>query len=516
MGEPGIFYAKGRAWKGASSVTEALKAFFFSKGSADRDLAADRQTLAYRSRALFQNSSFAGALINSFDTNVVGTGIKARPAIDYALLGLDREYAEKWQRSVQKLFAAWADTKFCDAERKNDFYQLQDLALKTQLVTGDCFALMQVKYSAQNPFGLQVKLMEGDRCQNPRFERETDRLSAGVETDSFGAPVAYYFTKTPPYSIDDNSSFRDTVRVPAFDMFGYLNVVHAFTSDRTDQRRGIPLLAPIISQIKQQERYQDAELMAAVVSSMFTVFIKNSEGEAEEFYGNVEDPQRVEPIAPNSAAELTPGGIVELGQGEEVSQIANPTRPNANYQPFVEAIFSEAAARVGLSHEVVLRKFNSSYNAVRAAILESRKTFNRVKYDFAADFCQPIYDKWLTNAILTGIVEAPPGYFENPVFRGLYHSCRWEGDTNFMLDPYKETMALKMQLDEQLISRDDACNSLNASEYDSVAINIAEEMKLRRSLGLPEPGAVTRSENTSVQELVDEDKSVETGNEKEK
>lgn len=103
MGEPGIFYAKGRAWKGASGVTEALKAFFFSKGSADRDLAADRQTLAYRSRALFQNSSFAGALINSFDTNVVGTGIKARPAIDYALLGLDREYAEKWQRSVQKL-----------------------------------------------------------------------------------------------------------------------------------------------------------------------------------------------------------------------------------------------------------------------------------------------------------------------------------------------------------------------------------------------------------------------------
>lgn len=515
MGEAG-FYSRGIAWKGASVVTEALKAFFVSKGSADRDLAADRKTLAYRSRALFQNSSFAGALINSFDTNVVGTGIKARPAIDYTLLGLDREYAEKWQRSVQKLFAAWADTKFCDAERKNDFYQLQDLALKTQLVTGDCFALMQVKYSAQNPFGLQVKLMEGDRCQNPFEVMESDRISAGVEVDSFGAPIAYHFTKRPPFGLDNFSDLVETVRVPALDIFGYVNVVHAFTSDRTDQRRGIPLLAPIISQIKQQERYQDAELMAAVVSSMFTVFIKNSEGEAEAFYGNAEDSQRVEPIAPDSAAELTPGGIVELGQGEEVSQIANPTRPNANYQPFVEAIFSEAAARVGLSYEVVLRKFNSSYNAVRAAILESRKTFNRVKYDFAADFCQPIYDKWLTNAILAGIVEAPPGYFENPVARGLYHSCRWEGDANFMLDPYKETMALKMQLDEQLISRDDACNSLNASEYDSVATKVAEEMKLRQSLGLPEPGAVSRSENTSVQELTDDTKSSETGEEKEK
>lgn len=495
----GFFSSSGIAWKGASDVTESLKAFFVSKGSADRDLLADRKKLAYRSRALFQNSSFAGALINSFGTNVVGTGLKARPAVDYALLGVDREWCENWMKKVQKLFAAWADTKFCDAERKNDFYQLQDLALKTQLVTGDCFALMQQKFTPQNPFGLQVKIMEADRCQNPTDKMETDRLSSGIEVDSFGAPVAYYFTKNPPWGIDNYTDWQKTVRVPAFDSFGYINVVHAFTSDRSDQRRGTPILAPVILQIKQQERYQDAELMAAVVSSMFTVFIRNNAGQAEEFYGNVDESQRVEPVGPKSAAELTPGGIVELGQDEVVDQIANPNRPNPNYQPFVEAIFSEAAARCGLSHEVVLRKFNSSYNAVRAAILESRKTFNRTKYDFSSDFCQPIYEKWLSTAMLAGEIEVPPGYFENPVRRNLFNSCRWEGDANFMLDPYKETLAIKMQLDEQLISRDDACNALNASEYGSVVSKIADEMEERKRLGVPEPGAVNRSESVSVQ-----------------
>lgn len=499
----GYIGGSGLAWKGASEVTEALKAFFVSKGSADRDLLADRKKLVLRSRALFQNSSFAGALINSFGVNVVGTGLKARPSVDYALLGVDREWCENWMKKVQKLFAAWADSKFCDAERKNDFYQLQDLALKTELVTGDCFALMQQRFSAQNPFGLQVKLLEGDRCQNPVGVTETDRFSCGVETDNFGAPIAYYFTKTPPWSIDNYTDWLETIRVPAFDPLGYMNVVHAFNSDRTDQRRGVPLLAPVILQIKQQERYQDAELMAAVVSSMFTVFVRNNEGPAEDFYGNTAEEQRVEPIAPNSATELSAGGIVELGKGEEVNEIANPSRPNPNYKPFVDAIFAEAAARCGLSHEVVLRNFNSSYNAVRAAILESRKTFNRVKYDFASDFCQPIYEKWLVTAMLAGEIETPPGYFSDPVCRNLFNSCRWEGDANFMLDPYKETMAIKMQLDEQLISRDDACNALHSSEYSSVISKIADEIKERERLGVPEPGVVNRSENVSVQQVDD-------------
>ena len=36
----------------------------------------------------------------------------------------------------------------------------------------------------------------------------------------------------------------------------------------------MPLLAPIIETLKQLGRYTDAELMAAVVSGMYTVFIE--------------------------------------------------------------------------------------------------------------------------------------------------------------------------------------------------------------------------------------------------
>ena len=36
---------RGLAWKGASTVTDALKAFQVSRGSADYDLSADRQLI---------------------------------------------------------------------------------------------------------------------------------------------------------------------------------------------------------------------------------------------------------------------------------------------------------------------------------------------------------------------------------------------------------------------------------------------------------------------------------------
>jgi len=502
------FYgATGSAWKGASAVTEALRAFYAPNGSADRDISMDLDVLRRRSRQLFQNNTFSRAMISSFTTNVVGTGIKARPTLkQWEILGLTQEEAEKWNRKAQDLFELWACSKKCDAERKNDFAQLQDLALKTALLGGDCFALGCYNKNL-DPFGLNIKLLEGERCQNPLGALDSDALTEGVEVDKNGAPKAYHFTTKPIWSIDEYTDYIDTIRVPAFDSFGNPNVVHIFTSDRTDQRRGVPMLAPVILQLKQQERYQDAELMAAVISACFTAVLENNvPEEAEDLYGNVPESERVEKTddkytvdpwqGTRPALEMKPGAVWSLAQGQKISSL-NPQRPNVNYQPFVESIFAEAAAACGVSFEVVLRKFNSSYNSVRAAILESRKTYERMRHDFVSDFCQPIYEKWLADAVVSGIIEAP-GFFENPVKRALWSSCRWVGNAAFLLDPKKETDAIKMQIDEQLIDRDTACAMINGGEYEVVARGHAKELSLRKELGIGEPGSVSKTENFSV------------------
>lgn len=501
-----IVGAHGIAWKGASVVTEALRAFYAPHGSADRDIAADLDILRRRSRQLFQNNTFSRAMISSFDTNVVGTGIKARPVLMRPeMLGLTSEDAENWADKTKVLFNLWATDKKCDAEKTNNFMQLQDLALKTSLLGGDCFALSCFDKSFES-FGMNIKLLEGERCQNPIGQMNCDAIAEGIEVDRNHAPVAYHFTQKPVWSFDDYTNFVDSVRVPAFDAFGNPNVIHVFTSDRTDQRRGVPLLAPIICQLKQQERYQDAELMAAVISACFTAVLENNvPDEAEDLYGNASEDERVEktdsygnviPGGAQPALEMKPGAVWSLAQGQKISCL-NPQRPNVNYQPFVESIFAEAAAACGVSFEVVLRKFNSSYNAVRAALLESQKTFNKMCMNFVADFCKPIYEKWLANAVILGIVDAP-GFFENPIKRKLWSQCLWIGDAPFLLDPKKETEAIKMQIDEQLISRDMACAKINGGDYRTVAEALASEYALRKELNLGEPGSVSKTENFSV------------------
>lgn len=499
--------AHGIAWKGASVVTEALRAFYAPAGSADRDIADDLDVLRRRSRQLFQNNTFSRAMISSFDTNVVGTGIKARPNLMLSeMLGLTSEEAEKWANKTKVLFNLWATDKKCDAEKTNNFFQLQDLALKTALLGGDCFALSCFDKNFA-PYGMNIKLLEGERVQNPLGQMNSDALAEGIEVDKNHAPLAYYFTQKPVWSFDDYTDFVDSVRVPAFDAFGNPNVVHVFTADRTDQRRGVPLLAPVICQLKQQERYQDAELMAAVISACFTAVLENNiPDEAEYLSGNVPEEERVDQTdsfgnaIPGGGAhpslEMKPGAVWSLAQGQKISSL-NPQRPNVNYQPFVESIFAEAAAACGVSFEVVLRKFNNSYNAVRAALLESQKTFKKMSMNFVADFCKPIYEKWLANAVLLGIIDAP-GFFDDPIKRKLWSQCLWIGDAAFLLDPKKETEAIKMQIDEQLISRDMACAMINGGDYRTVAEGHANELALRKELGIGEPGSVSKTENFSV------------------
>jgi len=496
---------RGLAWYGASFANEALKTFNVSKGSADRDISVDRETLMLRARSLYQNSAFSGALINTLDINVVGTGLKLRPVIPQDLLGIDRKKAHAWEKKVQALFGLWASSKKCDTEKKADFHELQSLALKTQLVTGDAFALTQYDRKA-NPFGMRIKLLEADRCQNPFYEMDTQRLAQGIEVDKNGAAVAYHFTKIPPYNIDDYIASLETVRVPAFDSFGYPNVIHCFTADRTDQRRGVSALAPIIRQVKQQERYQDAELIAAVVSALFTVFLENNNpDETPELDGNVPDEEKVGDYAgPKTPIEMSSGGIVELPFGYKMN-LAKSERPNVNYKPFVDSIFCEAAARIGVSYEVVLKQFNSSYNAVRAALLESKKTFNRIKKNFVADFCQPIYEKWLYQAVLVGMIDVP-NFMKDELERMMWSRCSWIGDSAFLLDPLKETQAMKMQVDEQYMSRSAAVTSVTGGSYERVVDELAEEKLMREERGLPEPGSVNKSENVSTTTVEDGEK----------
>ncbi len=485
------------AYHGASYTREAMRTWRPSNGSADRDTVYSLPTLRNRSRDLVRNVPIASAAILTMTTNVVGTGIKARPRLNAEMLGITQEEAEAWEDKARTLFELWASSRNCDAERRNTFYQLQDMALRTMLVSGNAFALLPFRYIPGHPFALTVKILDGDRCRTPSSSSETDRLAGGVEVDAMGAPVAYHFTVAPENGILGETTAQ-TVRVPAFgEVSGRPLVLHLYKADRPDQRLGVPWLSPVIEAIKQMGRYQDAEIMAAVVSGMFTVFVKTKSGSPDWNGMPTDEMEKLGVPAGKGETTLKGGTVVDLAEDEEI-QTADPTRPNPNYEPFVNAIFREVGAGLGMPYEMISKFFSSSYTAARAAMLEGWKTFKRERANLCSDFNQPIYENAIAEFVSLGYLEAP-GFWDDPLRRMLWTQAVWVGEAPGLLDPLKETQAAKMMVDEQFKDRTTATMEINGGDYVRNVKGLSREAKLRQEFGVSEPGGIMKTESVSVQ-----------------
>ena len=138
--------------------------------------------------------------------------------------------------------------------------------------------------------------------------------------------------------------------------------------------------------------------MAAVISEMFTVFIeKDAPGEGAALGETVEEELQVDAADENSL-EMGNGVVMELNEGEHAKE-ANPGRPNTAFDGFVTSICRQIGAALEIPYELLVKNFNASYSASRAALLEAWKAFRMKRKWLAADFCQPIYEIFLTEAI---------------------------------------------------------------------------------------------------------------------
>ncbi|WP_143494913.1 MULTISPECIES: phage portal protein, partial [unclassified Pseudomonas] len=156
-------------------------------------------------------------------------------------------------------------------------YQLQALVLVSSLVAGDVLVASPDQERAGCVFSTRLQLIEADRVSNPNGGLDQVDLVDGVEFDGLGAPIAYHVCTGYPgeYLAGRTLAWE---RLTAFGaVTGRRRVLHVLADkERPGQKRGMPYLAPVLEPLQKLERYSSAELMAAVISAMFTVFIKKS------------------------------------------------------------------------------------------------------------------------------------------------------------------------------------------------------------------------------------------------
>lgn len=398
---------------GASRTLNSLVGWLVGEGSAEDDIDLQGSTLRKRSRDLYAGGGLARSGTAALTTNVIGWGIQAKPKIDGQALGLSDDQCDEWERNTLREFRLWAENNMCDAERSKNFYSLQQLAFRTQLMSGDAFCLFGMKENKRTPYQLTLRLLEADRVSTPDSgydsdSRETDtggRIVDGVEISADGEVLRYYITNRHPLNQTESRSL-EWVAVEAYGReTGAPNILHITAFERPEQRRGIPFVAAQIEQIKQLDRYLNSELAANVVSSMLTAFIISNEDDGRpgmEDAVNEEEKVTDDPYK----IELGPGAIYELPPGKTIKEI-NPLRNNAGFESFVNTLIMIIGAGMEIPKEVLIKKYESNYTAARASLLDFWQKIRVERAAFNASFNQPVYEAWLAEAVAIGRIDAP-------------------------------------------------------------------------------------------------------------
>lgn len=503
--------ASGYSDAGASTSKRSLKGFDARSGSPNDDIDRNNLNLRQRSRMLYMASPVATSAINTNRTKIVGTGLTLKSSVDRAFLGLSSKAAKEWQKRTEAEFRMWAGRKQnCDATGMNNFEGMQQLAVKSWLMSGDVFVLIKrVDPTPLNPYSLRLHVIEADRVRTPvEYVKggvvavsspcsavvpegkagAGNRIYDGVEVDDLGRVVAYHICSHYPNQIGIGGKPTWT-RVEAYGKeTGLPNVLHIMDSERPDQYRGVPYLAQVIEPLLQLRRYTESELMAALVQSFFTAWI-TTESESSEFplnevgAGDIEGAEVPDESSySENEYEMGPGTVTHLADGEKI-QFGNPNIPTAGFEAFVKTFCKLIGAALELPYDVLIKEFNSSYSSSRGALLEAWEAFKMRRKWFVDDFCQPTYEIWLAESVARGRISAP-GFFEDPLVRTAWCGARWIGPVQGSLDPKKEAQAALSLAASGVKTYEQITRELGGGDFEENAEQLKIENDLLRKAGV--------------------------------
>ena len=476
-----IYGARRRAARFASSYFQGAKSSRLTNNwstgqeSVDSAIYSDLQVLRNRSRDLNRNNPIAAGITDTICTNAIHTGIRPQSRIDADALNLSPEQQAQFQKGAERVWSKWYGS--CDARRKSTFSEIEFLAVRQILESGEFLAVRRA-INDDRPYFLALDVMEPDRLENPPDKRGDPNTKFGITSNDRGQPLVYHIRKTHPGDAfqkrDDAYKFT---AVKATDEEGRPNVFHVFPILRPGQTRGIPFFAPVIEKFKMLADYLEAELVAARVAACFAAFVKteNPYGAATANAATTENDQRLE--------ALEPGMIDYLGLNQDIV-FAKPERPGTTFDQFVQRILRMIGAALGLPYELVLKDFSqTNYSSARAALLQAYRVFQVWQKMIVDHLCQPLYELLLEEAWLRGELVAPG--FESRQWE--YTRAAWIPPGWKWVDPQKESKADEIAVQMGFKSRAEVAAE-QGKDWEETAEQAAREKRKYEELGLPWEG----------------------------
>jgi len=116
-----------------------------------------------------------------------------------------------------------------------------------------------LNHGTRVPFSLE--LLEADHLPFTYSRAGTPTITAGVERNGWGRPIAYHFYRNHPGDLMRFPSEADLRRVPA------AGILHLKLVDRMVQARGVSVFASVLSRLEDIKDYEESERIAAKVAA---------------------------------------------------------------------------------------------------------------------------------------------------------------------------------------------------------------------------------------------------------
>ena len=407
--------------------------------SANAEVYGSMATLRNRSRDLCRNDDYARGIIRNILKNVVYTGIGFQAQVKQ--LKNSKKNDNNINNSIEAGWKYWSKKQYCDVTGQSSLDELQQLAFKSYLESGEVF-IRKIKQSfggCRIPFALEI--IESDQVAEDYNSTSPygNQIIMGIELNSWNRPVAYWMYEKHPGDFwfgglnvggKTTANSRNLVRIPADE------IIHLFHKERPGQVRGVPILYSTINRLRNLNKYEEAELVAARAAANFMGIVTTPNADM------IEEPQTDENGNPIEGAEkpeetLTPGIIKYLAEGEDFKSFA-PNRPNSAFEGFHRNQLRASSVGVGVAFEGASGDYSqSNYSSSRLSLLDVRDVWQMMQQWFINNFLVEVYECWLEQAILANYFN----FADYEIRPERYQALRWTARGWSWVDPHKEINA---------------------------------------------------------------------------
>jgi capsid protein len=134
--------------------------------------------------------------------------------------------------------------------------------------------------------------------------------------------------------------------------------------------------------------------------------------------------------------------------------------------------------------EVVRRKFEQSYSASRAAVVDAWEGFSIERaLMLVQHFCQPIWEAAIWESVLRGRLRLK-GFLDDFRMRRAWLYCQWRGSPRKSIDPLKEVLAAKERIALRISNHEKEVAEFSGDDWEDIHDQLVTEEEHAAATGL--------------------------------